>query len=195
MKGYVLSRVKGAFALFLLFGDGIKAYSGTRRDALVSFAVPALLLCGALVLIPLYPPRGMGEGFTEGAMRGLVVTSTLAYYFLFGMVVAAYSYLAKSMDKAWLFVEAYNWLAAAAAVITLPLTLAAVNGWLGRDEMDRALIILGLYAFIPVACIANRAYRLNWQLAGALACILLAMDQEAMSFAYWAFDVPYPWDY
>lgn len=195
MGAYIKQRLKGAFALFLLFGRGMDAFSGTKRDGLISCLAPLALAPIGIVAALMYPPRGMQEGYSAAQIIGINAVYGAVYTVLFLMVIFGVGIMFKRMDRLWLFVESLNWLGLAGSIVALPFLALAALEWAPRDEMDRVFIVLNLYLHIAIAVAADRTFKLNWQLAGAIACCLLVVGQESWGMAYQWFGVPYPWDY
>lgn len=195
MGDYIKNRLRGAASLFLLFGDGIKAFSGKKEDGLKSLLIPLALFPVGLAGSLLYPPRGMQKGYSAADIMKMSMAGAFIDLLFMVLVILGVGILFRQMERLWLFVEACNWTSLIGAALSLPVLGIAAAGWVPRDEMDRAIIVFNLYGYIVAACIANRSFRLNWQLAGAIACVMLVADQESASFAYRLMNVPYPWDY
>lgn len=187
------SRLKGAFDLLLLFGQGIGAFSGKKKDALRSFVIPVALFPVTLFLCRFYPPKGMETGFSTGAIVGTVAAQwILSFVFSLALVTVLARSLGK-LDKVWLFWEANNWTALAMFLVAFPFSAAAVFQWVAREQMDRVFVIMQVYGFIVVACIAYRAFKINWQLAGLVAVVTLFANEMAWEILFRALGIPDPW--
>lgn len=192
----VKARLRGSFDLLLLFGRGISAFSGTRQDALRSFLIPVFLLPISMACSVLYPPRGMdATDYTTMDVIVFVLVQNILSYTGAILVMWMIGYIFDRRSTLWLFWEALNWTSLLQMAAVLPFYALAVTGWLPRDQTDKIFIAIGIYFYVVVACIANRALKLNWQLAGAVACFFGVVDQEVLSLLYKLWHIPYPWDY
>jgi len=187
------AKLKGAFDLLFLFGQGIHAFSGTKRDAIRSFAIPVVLFPVTLFFSVFYPPKGMEEGYSNSQ---ILMTVSLHAVISFVFSLAAIFLLARSFkksDKFWLFLEAINWIGLAFFLITLPLVNAAVFNWIPREEMDRIFVITQCFFYVVTACVIFRAFQLNWQLSGFMAIVILFVDQTMWDILFMLQGIPKPW--
>jgi hypothetical protein len=186
-------KLKGAFDLLFLFGRGISAFSGTKRAALQSLAVPAILFPLTWPLVYFYPPKGLETGYPYSQILTTVVLQAVLSLALSMVLVVALARAFNRLDKFWLFLEACNWTALAAFSVHMPLLLAAACGWIPRAEMDRIFVIAQCYFYVVTGCIVFRAFQLNWQLAGFITVAILFADQTAWDLLFRLQGIPLPW--
>lgn len=180
-------KIKGSFDLVFLYGRGIKPFEaeGTRQAALRSLWIPVLMYPFIPFVTWFYPPHGMHEGgYTYGQM---VYTSTIVYLIGFALTTGlawSFSYVLGRRDKFWLYFQASNWASIGYTVVTLPVMALMVFDVMPREELHRISVIATCYGFIVTGCIAYRAFRVPWELAGSLACLTLALSHEAWKIVY-----------
>lgn len=187
------NKITGAFDLLFLFGRGIKKFSGTKEEAVASLVFPLMLFPCSLVFVYFYPPKGMEAGYGFGQIAATVTVLSVLTFIFSNALVWWMSRLLGKADKFWLFFSASNWVSAAFFVVTIPFMLAAVAGITGREEMDRIFVLASAYSYVVTACIAWRAFSLNWQLAGFIAIVTLFVGQELWHLTYWVQGIPIPW--
>lgn len=186
-------KLVGAFDLLFLFGRGIGAFEGKKAAALRSLLIPLVFFPLSLLFSYFYPPKGMETGFPAERIL-LTVGAQYIVSFIFSLALVAG--LARALGKQgrfWLFLEASNWVGVAMNVVTLPLVLAAVFGWLPREQMDRIFVIVALYGYLVTACVAYRSFQVNWQLAGFIAVATFFAGQATWDLLFWAQGIPQPW--
>ncbi len=189
------TKLRGAFDLALLFGRGIKAFSGDMPAALKSFLIPLLLFPFSLALSALYPPRHLHEGFGLMQVLGVSALQSMLSFTSFTVLTYFFAMAVDRKKEVLLFFEANNWTGLVGFLMTLPFFALAIFGSMGRDEMDYAFIMVFVYFSIVTACIAYSALRLNWQLAGFIGCLAVVGDQTSWQILMQVFDIPYTWDY
>src|SRR4051812_16221194 len=140
-------KLKGAFDLFLLFGRGIKSFSGEKKQALRSLAIPVFLFVISLPWGYLYPPKGMEKLPFSQILMTQALQFVIAVPFSL-LLVAGVAKALKKSDKFWLYLETSNWTDIPCFVVGLPFTVAAVMGWVPREEMDRLFVILQCYFYL-----------------------------------------------
>lgn len=186
-------KIRGAFDLVFLFGNGVDKFSGEKKAALQSLLIPLAFLPVALWFASVYPPISMKEGFSQSQILTTVLAQAVLSFLFTTLVVAAVAGYLKKTDKFWLFLETSNWVSLIFSLITLPFVIMAVTMPDMRDQMDRLFVIVGCYGYFITACIAYRAFNLNWQLAGALAILTLAVNQELWNLLYWMQGIESAW--
>lgn len=186
-------KIRGAFDLVFLFGNGIEKFSGEKKAALQSLIIPVAFLPVALWFASVYPPISMKEGFSQSQVLGTVLMHSVLSFLFTTLVVAAVAGFMKKTDKFWLFFEASNWASLIFSLITLPFVIMAVTMPDMRDQMDRLFVVVGCYGYFITGCIIYRAFKLNWQLAGALAILTLAVNQELWKLLYWMQGIESAW--
>jgi hypothetical protein len=186
-------KLAGAFDLLLLFGRGIDAFSGSRRAALLSLIIPFALLPIDLVSCVFYPPKGMEAGFSPHQVLMTILLQGVVSTVISLALVVVLAWMLNKLDRFWLSFEAGNWVGLAAFIVTLPLAIAALAGWIPREEMDRISVIIQCYLYIVTACIFFRSFQINWQLAGFMAITTLFADQTAWHLLYRLQGIADPW--
>lgn len=194
MKAVFIRKAKGALALLLLFGHGIRAFDGTRAAGLRSFCVFLFLLPANMWLYTLYPPFGM-ESFTPARLGHVMLVQWGISFVLTILYLLALSWAFKRTKALWRFFEASNWVSLIAFFVMLPVMFLAISGTVPRDVMDRGLMVIALYGYVVLACVFYKTYDLNWQLSGFLSIMMLLADQHAWEAMRAIMDVPYPWNY
>lgn len=189
-------KLRGGFDFVLLFGKGIAPFEteGTKAHAIRSFWIPALLYPLVPFMAWFYPPLGMhGASYPYGqifltvtAAYVLCFVATLGFGYLFG-------YALKQRDRFWLFVQANNWASLSFTIVTLPVMLMMIFNLMPREEMDRISVIVTCYSFLVSGCIAYRAFRVPWELAGALACMTLFINQQVWNLLFYVQDIDLVW--
>jgi hypothetical protein len=183
----VKEKIKGGFDLVFLFGRGIKPFQeeGTKEAALRSLWIPFFLYPIAPLMAWFYPPIGMQDGSYPYSQIFMTVT---AFYILSIVVnlslVWLFAYWLKQEDRFWLCMQASNWVSIPMTIITLPIALAMIFDWIPREEMDRISVIVTCYSFLVGACITLRSFKINWELAGFLACMSLFACQQVWNGLY-----------
>jgi hypothetical protein len=173
------NKVKGAFSLVFLVGDGMHAFSGKRGDVIRSFFIMFGLLPFVLWTNILYPPHGMETGYSVSSIMTTAAVQFFLSLFLSLGVLLVTGMVFGRLHTLGLFLEASNWTALASFILCVPFITLAVTGWLPRDEMDRIFVIITIYFYVVTGCIVNRTFQLNWQLAAAIACFLMLADLRA----------------
>lgn len=189
----IKTKLKGAFDLLFLFGGGIHAFSGSKRDVIYSLVIPILLFPVTLFFSIFYPPKGMEVNYPDSQ---ILVTVFLYTIFSFMFSIAAVFLLARAFNKSGkilLFLETVNWVGAAFFLVTLPLTLAAVFNWILREEMDRIFVITQCFFYVIIAHVVFRVFQLNWQLSGFIAISVLFVDQTTWDVLFAVQGIPKPW--
>ncbi len=187
------NKITGGFDLLLLFGRGIKKFSGTKKEALVSVILPLALFPCSLAFSYLYPPKGMEVGYEYPQIAATITAQFILSFIFSNALVMGLSRLLDRGDKFWLFFSAGNWASVALFIVTVPFMIAAASGIVGREEMDRIFVLVSCYSYVVTACIAWRAFSLNWQLAGVVAIATLFVNQELWHFIYSIQNIPIPW--
>ena len=173
----------GAFDLCLFTGRGIRAFDGGWAQALRSFWIPALLLPLALAYNVAHP---------EISLKGYpALQIVLTNFFLILLSMAAWFALVwvfadklKAKDKLPVFIAAYNWVGLIMLFPMLPVMAGLVFEWGPEDQLERAMILIQVYAYSVTACIAYRAFSIPWQLAGFLAVVGLFVDDTMRQIIY-----------
>ncbi|MFN7114161.1 MAG: hypothetical protein ACK4PK_07345 [Alphaproteobacteria bacterium] len=192
----VSQKIKGSFDLVLLFGRGIRAFEdeGTRAAALRSLWIPAALFPFALIVSAFYPPYGMHEGDYSYAQVALTVTGAyilgIALTMGFGWLFA---HALRQRSRFWLYFQASNWVTIPLSLLTLPIALMMIYDVMPREEMDRIVTIVTCYGVLVAGCVAYRSFRVPWELAGALACLSLFVNQQAWNVMYYVQNIELVW--
>ncbi|MCK5556025.1 MAG: hypothetical protein KAI76_07300 [Alphaproteobacteria bacterium] len=189
----VKTKLKGAFDLLFLFGDGIHAFSGSKRDVISSLVIPVMLFPITLSFNVFYPPKGMETNYPDNQ---ILTTVSLHTIFSFVISLIMIFFLAKAFnksDKIWLFLETINWVGAAFFLVTVPLALAAIFNWILREEIDRIFVITQCFFYLAIAHVILRVFQLNWQLSGFMAISVLFVDQTTWDVLFAVQGIPKPW--
>ncbi|MCK5555547.1 MAG: hypothetical protein KAI76_04865 [Alphaproteobacteria bacterium] len=189
----IKTKLKGAFDLLFLFGRGIHAFSGSKRDAILSFSIPCVIFPMTLFFSVFYPPKGMETGYSNSQILITVSLHVVISFLLSLTVIFLLSRVLKKSGKLWLFLEAYNWTGLAIFLVTLPLTQAAIFDWIPREEMDRIFVIVQCFSYVVTASIIFHSFQLNWQFSGFMAIVILFIDQTMWDILFMLQDIPKPW--
>ncbi len=192
----VKEKLKGAFDLTFLFGKGIQPFEaeGTKSHALKSMWIPAALYPLGVFMAWVYPPQGMHDG--SYPFSQIFMTVTAAYLLGFFATLGfgwTFAYALKQRDRFWLFVQAGNWVSIPFTLVTLPIAAMMVFDVMPREEMDRIAVIITCYGFIVSGCVAYKAFRVPWELAGALACMTLFINQQVWNALFYMQDIDLVW--
>lgn len=192
----VKDKIKGGFDLILLFGKGIKPFEedAGKAAALKSLWIPVLLYPIAPLVAWFYPPIGMQDGSYPYSQIFLNVTAFYVLSFIVSTgMVWLFGYWLKQEERFWLWLQACNWVSIPMLVISLPVAAAMIFDWLPREQLDRISVIVTLYSFLVGACIVFRSYKINWELAGSMACMMLFANQQVWNLLYTLQDIPIVW--
>jgi len=192
----ISQKLKGSFDLTLLFGRGIRAFEdeGTREAALRSLWIPAVLYPFALLVAAYYPPYGMHEG--EYSYTQIALTVTGAYLLGLGLTMGfgwVFAHALGQRPRFWLYFQASNWVTIPLSLLTMPVALMMVFDVMPREEMDRIVAIVTCYSVLVAGCVAYRSFRVPWELAGALACLSLFVNQQAWNVMYFMQNIDPVW--
>jgi len=190
---YIKNRLIGGLDLTFLFSRGIERFSGTKQEALVSLIPVLITIPPSIVFAYFYPPKGMEAGYGHGQVLFTVMLHFTLAFAISNLVIAGICTALDKRDKFWLFFSAGNWTGLAFSIVTSPLVIIACYGLVEREEMDRAFALVTIYSYIVTACIAWRALKINWQLAGAASIAVLFVDQELGHAIYTLQGIPIPW--
>jgi len=186
----------GAFDLVFFFGRGIKPFEkeGTKKAALESLRIQAWLYPLAPFFAYFYPPQGMHEKDHPYIQVFLTVTALYIGGIAMNAVVGwLFAIFMDQRDRFWRFFQASNWVALPAAIMGTPFIALAAFGSMPRAESDRMLLFLSCYMALVTACIAFRAFKINWQLAGFVACMSVFATQQAWNIVYLVQGLPLVW--
>jgi len=192
----VSQKIKGGFDLVLLFGKGIKPFAEnpTKEAALKSMWIPVLLYPLVPLLAWFYPPLGMHDAVYPYSQIFFNVTAFYVLSFVVSAgIVWLFGYWLKQEEGFWLWLQAHNWVAIPKLIICLPVAAAMIFDWMPREQLDRISMIMTLYGFLVGACIVFRSYKINWELAGSLACMTLFANQQVWNLLYRLQDIPLVW--
>lgn len=189
-------KIAGSFDLALLFGRGIRAFEdeGTRRDALRSLWIPAALYPFVVLIAWFYPPYGMHE--TAYPFGQIFLTVTGAYVLGIAATMGfgwAFAHVLGQRERFWLYFQASNWVAIPLSLLAVPVVLLMMFDALPREEMDRIVVIITCYSVLVTGCVAYRSFRVPWELAGALACLSLFVNQQAWNVMFYMQDIALVW--
>lgn len=192
----ISQKLKGSFDLTLLFGRGIRAFEdeGTREAALRSLWIPAVLYPFALLVAAYYPPYGMHEGDYSYGQIALTVTG--AYLLGIGLTMGfgwIFAHALGQRPRFWLYFQASNWVTIPLSLLTMPVALMMIFDIMPREEMDRIVAIVTCYSVLVAGCVAYRSSRVPWELAGALACLSLFVNQQAWNVMYYMQNIDLVW--
>ncbi len=192
----VKEKIKGSFDLTFLFGKGIKAFEdeGTKSHALKSMWIPVALYPLGIAMAWFYPPQGMHDG--SYPFSQIFMTVTAAYILGFFATLGfgwLFAYALKQRERFWLFVQASNWTSITFTLVTLPIALMMIFDIMPREEMDRIAVIITCYGFLISGCIAYKSFRVPWELAGALACMTLFINQQVWNGLFLMQDIDLVW--
>lgn len=165
-----MEKFRGSFDLLLLFGRGIKPFEkeGTFRDAMRSLWIPVLMTPLNFVAPYFHHPQGLEDqpystvAVIVGAMGVLGFAAGVALGWLFAKAMG-------KMDRFWLWFQAGNWVTLPFNIIGLPFLVIACTDWFAKGEMDRVLTAITYYGVLVSGCIAFRAFKVSWEMAGFFA--------------------------
>lgn len=190
----VKQKIIGTFELFLLFGRGIKPFEkeATKFHALRSLWLPIAATPLAFYSAYLHPAQGLEKepySTVASVLAGHIVLS-----FIVGTGLAYLFCLAfDRRDRFWLWFHTANWMIVPNTIVAIPIVALAVLGHHEREVMDRAFSVVLYYGVIVNACVAFRAFKVDWTLAGFFACMSIYAAQQVWNLMFWLNDVPIRW--
>lgn len=187
-------KLKGTFDLLLLFGRGIKPFEkeGTFRDAMMSLWIPVLMTPLNFLAAYIHRPEGLEEvsygtvAIITGGMGvlGFIAGTLLSYLFAVAM---------DRKDRFWLWFQAGNWMILPFNIIVTPVLAIAAADIFEKAEMDRVLTAITYYGVIVSGCVAFRALKIGWEMAGFFACMMVFSMQQIWNLMFWLNGVPIKW--
>lgn len=178
-------KLKGSFDLMLLFGRGIKPFEkeGTFRDAMVSLWIPVLMTPIGFVAAYFHHPQGLEEqpyatvAVIVGAMSvlGFLMITALGWLFAYAM---------GRLERFWLWFQVGNWVSIPLNIIAVPFVAIACMDWFAKAEMDRVLTAITYYGVIVAGCVAFRAFKVGWEMAGFFAGMSVFALQQIWNALY-----------
>lgn len=190
----VKQKIIGTFELFFLFGRGIKPFEkeATKFHALRSLWLPIAATPLAFYSAYLHPAQGLEkEPYSTVAF---VLAGHILLSFIVGTGLAYLFCLAfDRRDRFWLWFHTANWMTVPNTIVAIPIVALAVLGSHEREVMDRAFSVVLYYGVIVNACVAFRAFKVDWTLAGFFACMSIYAAQQVWNLMFWLNDVPIKW--
>ncbi|MBL8713065.1 MAG: hypothetical protein JNM12_09205 [Alphaproteobacteria bacterium] len=190
----VKQKIAATFELFFLFGRGIKPFEkeGTKYHALRSLWLPVVAAPLAFYSAWLYPPQGL-EKETYSTIASVLAGFTIVSFVVGTALGYLFSWAFDRRERFWLWFHVGNWMTVPNTLIAIPILALAVLGNHERDVMDRAFSIVLYYGVIVNACVAFRAFKVDWTLAGFFACMSIYAAQQVWNLMFWLNDVPIKW--
>lgn len=184
MTSTLKSKLKGSFDLVFLFGRGIEPFEqdNTKRAGLYSLWICAFSFLISLAAAWLWPPQDLATVAKPQVvltMIGETIVGTIISVLVLWLAAIALD----RKDRFWIAFQAGNWVAIPLNLIGAPFVLLAVAEWYPREKMDSIFTILQCYTFIVSACIYYRGLKINWELAGFLACFGYVIGKAIQDFA------------
>ncbi|HYD19389.1 MAG TPA: hypothetical protein VEF76_13010, partial [Patescibacteria group bacterium] len=96
-------------------------------------------------------------------------------------------------ERFWLWFNTGNWMTVPVTAVSIPILLLAVFGHHDKGDIERALTIVLYYGVLVNACVAWKAFKVDWTLAGFFACMSIFVAQQVWNFMFWVNDVPIKW--
>lgn len=167
----VKEKLKGSFDLVFMFGRGIEPFEKDKSMAagLKSLWICAILFPFGLVSAWLWPPEDLKTVAKPQVLLTLTGETIVGMATSF-LVLWLGAIALDRRDRFWLTFQASNWVGIPLSLIGLPFVLLAASGWYPREKMDSIFTILTCYSFLVSACVCYRGLKINWELAGFLAC-------------------------
>ena len=189
------TKLKGAFDLFFLFGRGIHAFSGSKRDAIFSLVIPCVVFSITLLFSAFHLPKVMEEGYSNSQILTTIFLHFIISFVFSLVIIFLLASVFKKSDKFWLFLEAYNWTGLVIFLATIPLAQVAFFNWLPREEMDGIFVIAQFFFYLVTASIIFHSFQLNWQLSGFMAIAILFVYQTMWDILFMLQGIPKPYSH
>lgn len=190
----IKQKIAATFELFFLFGRGIKPFEkeGTKAHALRSIWIVIAGLPLGFYSMYLHPAKELVNlpystiALIQGGhmLISFIVSTALGYLFCIAV---------ERKDRFWLWFQTGNWMTIPYAVVSAPVLALAVLGNHEPEEMERAFTVLLYYTVIVSGCVAFRAFKIDWTLAGFFCLMSIYVSQQIMNLMYWLNGVPINW--
>ena len=185
------TKLKGSFDLLFLFGNGIKPFEAdnNKKAGLQSLWIPVIFFPLGLASAWLWPPADL----VNVPKLNILLTQTAETIVDTGLgilIMWLASIALDRRDRFWIVFQASNWVGIPLSLLSAPFLFLALMDWYPREVMDRIFTVILYYGFIVNACIFFRGLKINWELAGFLACLGIVVGQLVQNCADWINGVP-----
>lgn len=175
--------LKGAFALCLFSGNGILSFDGSWGQAWRSFW-PGIIVTPLFVWYVILNPDDSLKGYPDWQIGMNVILNSVISPVLWYALMWFFAGQLKARDRFPLFVAAGNWTGTAMLVVFFPAMAAMVWGWAGEEQLERVMILLQVYAYAVVGCVAYKSFPVPWQMAGFVAVSSVFVNETTRDILY-----------
>jgi hypothetical protein len=185
-RGELRQNLTGCLEIALFMPRGAERFCASYKGMIKSFAIPLLLLpLTLLTVIAAHPDPAL----TSSSAKILVVIYSLRTFIYLAMFLGLVYCMARQMDREehfYRFATANNWLAIPAAILSVPLILAFLNGAYEWNEVYPLLVFITLYSYAYSTFMITFVMRLPWELACFIAIAGMAIHQTSLGALKWA---------
>ena len=161
-------------------------FSSNAKSMKKSFMVPLMILPITLITVLGAHPHTDITGNTQTLLMAIY---SLRLFIYLGVFLSIVYFMAKTMDRLESFnrfVTANNWLTLPAAVISLPLLIAFMNGHYVWADIYPLMVCITLYSYIYTAFMATHVLRVPFEFACFIMVIGMAVHQSSLDVLKWA---------
>ncbi len=161
-------------------------FSSCTKAMKKSFLIPLMILPLTLITVLFAHPHTDITGNTQTI---LMAVYSLRLFIYLGVFLSIVFFLAKTMDRLESFnrfVTANNWLSLPAALISLPLLIAFMNGHYVWADIYPLMVCITLYSYIYTAFMATHVLRIPFEFACFIMVIGMAVHQSSLDVLKWA---------
>lgn len=170
----IKNNLLGCFEVFLFMPSGIKRFSASKKSAVKSFIVPAILLPFVLYIM-----ASMSVGFSANLLVPLHVGRIVISLALFFTIVY---FLSKQFDRVehfWRFITVTNWCEIIATILAVPILYGFISGQ-DLSSFESYAVFITIAGYVYSAFIVTHAFRLPWELGGFIAIVGLAVNENLL---------------
>ncbi len=181
---YLQKILLGTFETALFLDKGIQRFPHGKNDAIISLALPLLLMPLWVTAFYLEPTPKLGEQSYIWLLGVHALKLFFQLVIFYGMIWEV-SRALKKTEGFRLFVTSRNYVALASFIVSAPLILMAVTGAHSWSELFPMFIAIMFYEIALTAFIAAYALNVPWQLAGGIGFLSLFVNEAVSSTLFY----------
>ncbi len=183
------TKLKGGFELILLMRSSMLNFDGSFKEMLRSFIIPLLMAPISFFLIKMKPPIGLDEAYYDDVANAAIIIGFVNIA-LFILIFSAFSYALKQKDRMFKMFTAGNWAAVVMMAPGFTILLLSHFNVLEIKTIEDISIVLQIYGYVILAATIHYAFDTNWQIAGAMAIVVLLFNDNAHNIIYQLMEIP-----
>lgn len=163
-----------------------KRFNSSSKAMKKSFLIPFMILPITLITVLSAHPHA---DITGGTQTLLMVIYSMRLFIYLGVFFGIVYFMAKNMNRLEQFnqfVTANNWLTLPAAILTLPLLIAFINGYYSWADIYPLMVCITLYSYAYTGFMVTHILRIPWELACFIMVIGMAVHQTSLDVLKWA---------